>query len=72
MPSDQSTDRVVAEIAEKLKDKAQREQSVHKEVHPQAHGSIGISVAEASQLFLQSLLCGISSRLHLLDKRNIG
>ena len=72
MPSDQSTDRVVAEIAEKLKDKAQREQSVHKEVHPQTHGLVGISAAKTSQLFLQSLFCGISSRLHLLDKRNIG
>ena len=48
MPSDQSTDRVVAEIAEELKDKAQREQSVHKEIYPQTHSLIGISAAETS------------------------
>ncbi len=63
---------MVAKVAKELKNKAGWKQSFHKEIYPQTYSFIGISSSEASQLFLQSLLCRISAKLYLVDKRNIG
>jgi len=61
---------MVAERAEKFEDKVEWKSNIYKEIYSEAYSLRDIPACKASQLFLQSLLCGINSKFYFLDQRN--